>query len=54
MFYICANNVIREGKTTVQDAAKEGHRLHMASLKNGVSGALKQHLAGHTTPLVQD
>ncbi|KAE9967170.1 hypothetical protein BLS_006531 [Venturia inaequalis] len=24
---------IVEGKTTVQDAAKEGHRLHMASLK---------------------
>lgn len=44
----------RDGKTTVQAAAKEGHKVHMASLKKGPAGALKQHLSGHTTPHIQD
>jgi hypothetical protein len=46
--------VMERLQTTVQAAAQEGHKLHMASLKKGVSGALKEHMAGHTTPLVQD
>jgi len=38
----------------VKAAAAEGHKLHMASLSKGVGNVLKAHVAGHTTPLVQE
>jgi len=46
---------IVDGESTVQAAAGEGHKLHKASLSKGALGnVVKNHLAGHTTPLVQD